>query len=302
VETLFVVPYGGLGNQLFQISAAMALSSNEIKVLSNWGFARRNSQGNIELESWIWTSRTNFDKSSRGGNFSRRLLNLLLRIGAENHSRVLIKVLEISSAPLFSILLGTKVSVRINRGLGFSKLEVKKRTLLVGYFQSVFFAQSVIDELVKIHPKYMAIRTLGLIEEAISKNILIVHVRRGDYVNEAFGVLSDEYYERALEAIDYRTFEEIWVFSDDIDSAKSILALNEKKSVRFIDDEDLESSEVLEVMRFGKGFIIANSSFSWWAAQLRYDRRARVICPSPWFKFTRSPEGVIDDEWFELSW
>jgi hypothetical protein len=58
----------------------------------------------------------------------------------------------------------------------------------------------------------------------------------------------------------------------------------------------------MEVMRFGGGFIVANSTFSWWAAQLRYKRFAQVVCPSPWFKFTESPENIVDKEWISLSW
>lgn len=302
MKILYMIPYGGLGNQLFQIAAAMAMNSSEIRVLTDLGFARRNSKGEIELESWEWNSRINFHHSPRGSLFSRRLLNLLLRMGTEKRREVFLRVLELLSTPYFSILLGNLISFEIGKGLGFSRIKIKKRTLLVGYFQSSIFAQSVIDELIQIQPKYLSSLALDLIEEAKRKNILIVHVRRGDYLNEAFGILDDEYYQRALETICYGSFKEIWVFSDDIESAKSIKSLNDKSATKFIDDRSLESSEIMEVMRFGGGFIVANSTFSWWAAQLRYKRFAQVVCPSPWFKFTESPENIVDKEWISLSW
>jgi hypothetical protein len=302
MEKVLLVPYGGLGNQMFQIAAALSSTPRDVWVVSNWGFARRNSGSKIEIEAWEFNSRVKFFASPNGNKLSRRLLNFMLRLGAQNRRRILLRILELFTAPYFSLLIGHGTSVSINRGLGFSKLSVQKRTMLIGYFQCAIFAKSVINELLSSHPKYLSEYALMLIEEAKSKSVLVVHIRRGDYANEAFGVLSDSYYERALEIIKHDLFQEIWVFSDDIESAKLIRVLNEKKNVKFIEDKTLESSEVLEVMRFGSGFVIANSSFSWWAAQLRYKRIAQVVCPSPWFKFTKSPEGIIDDEWLALSW
>ena len=302
MEKLFLVPYGGLGNQMFQIAAALSSTSNDIWVVSNWGFARRNIDGMIEIESWEFNSRVKFLASPTGSNFSRRLLNFMLRLGAQNRRILLLRMLEIFTAPYFSVLIGHNTSVSINRGLGFSKLKFQKNTLLIGYFQCASFAKSVINEMLSSYPKYLSEHALQLIDKAKRKSVLVVHVRRGDYLNEKFGILTDSYYEKALEIIEHDLFEEIWVFSDDIESAKLIQILKKRNNVRFIEDKTLESSEVLEVMRFGSGFIIANSSFSWWAAQLRYKRIARVVCPSPWFKFTISPEGIIDNDWIAISW
>jgi hypothetical protein len=287
---------------MFQIAAALSSTPKDICVVSNWGSARKDIDSKIEIESWEFNARVKFFASPKVSNLSRRLLNFMLRLGAQNRRRKLLRALEIFTSPYFSLLIGHNTSISINRGLGFSKIKVRKRTLLIGYFQCASFAKSVINEMLSLHPKYLSEYALMLIHEAKRKSVLVVHVRRGDYLNEAFGILDDSYYERALDMIEYDLFEEIWVFSDDTESAKLIQSLNKKEKVKFIEDKTLRSSEVLEVMRFGSGFIIANSSFSWWAAQLRYKRNAQVVCPSPWFKFTMSPEGIIDNDWLVLSW
>jgi len=51
------------------------------------------------------------------------------------------------------------------------------------------------------------------------------------------------------------------------------------------------------VMRHGKDYVIANSSFSWWAATLRFDRSARVIAPQPWFLGQEEPKDLIFSNW-----
>lgn len=302
MTSLYLIPYGGLGNQLFQISAALALCEDKVTVLSNWGFARENSANKIEIESWVLSSRIEFDRRPKASEFSQRLLNLILRIGARNRSRFLVKTLEVISSQYLSILLGKRLSVTANKGLGFSKLNPKSDSILVGYFQSAHYAKKVIEELLSLRPRRMSNRAEELLSVAQRKKILVVHIRRGDYANEAFGILGDDYYKNAMELLSHEAYEEIWIFSDEMSSAKLITVFSSDKRAIFIDDKGLESSEILEIMRHGNSYIIANSSFSWWAAQLRYDREAHVVCPSPWFKFTDSPTGILDDEWLKVHW
>ena len=39
----------------------------------------------------------------------------------------------------------------------------------------------------------------------------------------------------------------------------------------------------LEKMRWGSGYVIGNSSFSWWGAFLSHTKNAPTVAPKPWF-------------------
>ena len=56
-------------------------------------------------------------------------------------------------------------------------------------------------------------------------------------------------------------------------------------------------------MSLSKVIIIANSSFSWWAAKTGI-KKELVIAPSPWFKTLESPTYLIPNSWYQIksSW
>ena len=303
MKKIFLVPYGGLGNQLFQIAAAMSLSEGgSVVVLSEWGFGRLNQKNEIEIQSLLWPSRICFDNSSNIAKISKRFLNLLLRLGSEDRFKITLKIMEKIATGYFAFTLRARIQTRINRGLGISVLGIKNQTLLIGYFQGISLPNAVKRDLLKLKISSFSNYGMELINKVKQKKIVIVHVRRGDYVNEAFGLLENNYYKRALSLLSDVKFEEIWVFSDDVESAKEIEVFNTYKRTIFVDDKGLESAEILEIMRYGVGYIIANSSFSWWAAYLRHQDSAPVVYPEPWFKFQKSPKHIAESGWIQVDW
>jgi hypothetical protein len=104
-----------------------------------------------------------------------------------------------------------------------------------------------------------------------------IHVRRGDYVGNPFYVdlyAHTDYYEKAMEQFPGAEF---LVFSDDIAFCKS--------QVLFKDCEFSEYNDELtdfNLMAGCKGHIIANSSYSWWAAYVAPFTK-KVIAPKHWY-------------------
>lgn len=103
-----------------------------------------------------------------------------------------------------------------------------------------------------------------------------IHVRRGDYVGNDFYVdlFEDGYYERAASEF---PGQEFLIFSDDPDwcHQQDIFkhyAISRNNSE--IDDFNLMAS--------CEGHIIANSSYSWWAAYVS-PNKGKVVAPSKWF-------------------
>jgi len=116
-----------------------------------------------------------------------------------------------------------------------------------------------------------------------------IHIRRGDYVNNPFYVdlMENGYYDRAMAEFPDADF---LVFSDDIEWCK--------KQEIFAECEFSEGKTEIEdmnLMASCNGHIIANSSFSWWAAYLGKgkvvapldwytDKKERTSCPETWTK------------------
>ncbi len=113
-----------------------------------------------------------------------------------------------------------------------------------------------------------------------------IHVRRGDYTNPAIlsyhGMCTADYYYHALEVLAKKTsIQEIFLFSDDTTWVKQNMHFN--LPVTFIDHNTGKNSfEDMRLMSLCKHNIIANSSFSWWAAWLNSNKDKTVIAPKVW--------------------
>lgn len=146
-------------------------------------------------------------------------------------------------------------------------------------------------------PKFFEDRkdeVLQIFREGINNpvDMVAIHVRRGDYVNNPFYVdlIKTNYYEEAMAEFPDAKFV---VFSDDIEWCK--------QQEIFKDCEFQHGSEVEDMndMASCVGHIIANSSFSWWAAYISpYTKKVvapsvdnwyadgveRTVCPNEWVR------------------
>lgn len=110
-----------------------------------------------------------------------------------------------------------------------------------------------------------------------------IHFRRGDYLtNKFFGVVSLDYYYRTVayikKSIKHPVF---YVFSDDIEWVKKNFDI--AGTVRFLDSDSDNDFKDLTLMSYCKHNIIANSTFSWWAAWLNTNPGKIVIAPKRWY-------------------
>jgi len=111
-----------------------------------------------------------------------------------------------------------------------------------------------------------------------------IHVRRGDYLlyPDLFPMCSVEYYQNAINYITTAYPKQdfiFFVFSDAIDWCKNNLAF--LKKVQFINHNvKTDSYKDMMLLAACKHQIIANSTFSWWAAWLNSNPNKIVLYPS----------------------
>jgi len=177
--------------------------------------------------------------------------------------------------------------------------------IYIGYFQSHKYFLDIRDALLELFKPRLLSEELNQSLLDLKKNSVSIHVRRGDYVtnsksNSFHGLCSLEYYHEGisfiLEKIDDPTF---YVFSDDIDWVKENLKL--KHSHKFISFIKSSPCDELYLMSRCHHNIIANSSFSWWAAWLNNNPEKIVVAPKNWFKDpTIDTSDLIPSSWIRL--
>jgi hypothetical protein len=127
-----------------------------------------------------------------------------------------------------------------------------------------------------------------LAAEIVQSDSVCVHVRRTDILKaeNTKGAVELDYYARAIEALREQTrAARVFVFSDDIAWCKGQLSL--ALPTTFVSSEapdQLHPADDLYLMSLCKHFVIANSTYSWWAAWLGKAPEKVVITPRKWFR------------------
>ncbi len=143
---------------------------------------------------------------------------------------------------------------------------------LEGYFQSPLYFNDYREELLDILSFEYEFKP-----SILDKPIVSIHVRRGDYLSlpENHPICSHEYYKSAISYFGDCYFR---VFSDDIEWCKSVFV-----GEKFSFSDNTTERDDLQRMSICDHHIIANSSFSWWAAYLNRSESKKIIAPKNWF-------------------
>lgn len=192
-------------------------------------------------------------------------------------------------------------------------LNAKVPAFIEGYCVKEEYFRDIRKELITLfQPRFPFTDIAEKIKKEIDETISVsIHIRRGDYVDNCLFVTEPiEFYISAIvkikELLKTPTF---FVFSNDIDWAKENLA--SYKDMNFIDLQNYPDyngtcdMEDFFLMKSCKHNIIANSSYSWWAAYLNENQNKIVISPKKWYKdkfYQKSLESsqLILKEWIKL--
>jgi len=134
-------------------------------------------------------------------------------------------------------------------------------------------------------------------------NSVSIHVRRGDYLTSGqfIGVLPLTYYTRAITWVMSRVKSpHFFVFSDDSDWVRANFLIDAPVEYVVHDGADAAFKD-LHLMAQCQHHIIANSSFSWWAAWLCSSESPLVLAPMRWFaKHAPGTHSRLPPNWVSL--
>jgi hypothetical protein len=304
-KTLRVFVTGGLGNQLFQLAAALHYAgSRRIELDVHTAEPRKNKSGEAEILSLDLPPQIHILKKNEG-KFVRKVFGFNLRSGylpRNFEKKVMFKAIRrLASTIALGVALRRVYQIIVSNNLGDDrKINGSDRNeIIIGYFQTYKFASEVINRKEKLfgqlnNQNFQEFKSLAVVEKP-----LLVHVRLGDYqLEEQFGILTSEYYKAAIEyAWQKGEFNRIWLFSDQPEEALHRIPQHYRDKIRLIEDDDLDSAETLQIMSLCQGYVIANSSFSWWAASFSDFKDPIVVTPKPWFIELPEPTDLIPPYW-----
>jgi len=182
-------------------------------------------------------------------------------------------------------------------------------TYLHGNWQSEKFFTPVADQLrAHFSLRYPASPELAALATRIrSSASACLHFRRGDYVNDPryareIGALGLAYYEEAVRRLRAQHPDtKLYIFSDDI--AAISREFTPAGPHEFVDEPaGTAPHQILHLMSLCDHAIIANSTFSWWAAWLGGKPSQLVFAPARWFA-DNSPYNATDlvpDRWIRI--
>jgi hypothetical protein len=282
---LRVLLTGGLGNQLFQTAAAYHIGSltkrEPVMVRDANSYSKYHHESRVEM-----------------------LITDLIIEGTEKKANLLLHLDRklVRSSNIYADLR----RIQVHQELGYDPKFVLKRdtSKLRGYFQTYVYAESLREIYQDSISSYLRRSPLSIdLKGTSTAGPVSLHVRRGDYetLRTTLGVLDFEYYENALEELDaHEEIMEIWVFSDDVSKASTILSSS--RFFKFMDFQiasSLGEIDSLTAMSLCSRHIIANSTFSWWGAFLT-DGQGKVIAPDKWFRNGDDPYKLIPYNWTRI--
>lgn len=296
---------GGLGNQMFQYAAGLALAERRRTVLK------------LDV-SWF----REYAEYEAHNRYALSCLNITEQFATQEElDRV--RGISLTRTERWSVALAQSLRLRryVERhaagGCWYRQpmhafrpevLDLPDNTYLDGMFQSEKFFSAAAN-LLRLHfsfryPPEPAVAEMA--QRIASRPSVAVHFRRGDYVRNSdftrgIGVLDLDYYKRALALVYERSPEAtLFIFSDDIDAvAREFTPPGPHVFVRCV--QPWHAHDKIRLMALCEHAVIANSTFSWWAAWLNRDPGKLVVAPEPWFANpATNSEEILPATWVRL--
>ena len=204
--------------------------------------------------------------------------------------------------------LGRRPRFHREAGLGFDPgfFDLGPQTYLHGYWQSERYFAPIAERLradLEFTTPLDGPNAEMAARIAAAPVSVALHVRRGDYIAAgAYAACTPDYYRAAAREVAGRVDGDItcFVFSNDPAWARDNLALGLKTVVVDLNDEATGHFD-LHLQSLCAHNVIANSTFSWWAAWLNANPDKIVVAPREWFAGNHRPNpDICPPGWLRL--
>lgn len=289
---------GGLGNQMFQYAAGLALAKRQRTVL--------------KLDVGWYTFRADHQRHDRYGMdcFACPIhwaTGPEVRAVCNRSAKLTTKILRrIRGDGPF----GWGVYHKAKSLVPYDEFyQLPDNTYLEGNWQSEGFFAGVEEDLRRHFVfRYPLASSAADVAGRIRQDPFAVamHIRRGDYVNGRLNpecrALETDYYREALAEIRRRVrAPTVYLFSDEVEAVSKEWS-GDGRVVPIVPGPDWMDFDELQLMGLCKYDIISNSTFSWWAAWLNPHAEKVVIAPDPWFADPkRDGSAVVPKGWLRLT-
>lgn len=287
---LIISLFGGLGNQMFQYACGKSMATRldvelklDIQLLLDRTPRERFTYRNYELEEY----------------------NLNEKIATYEETRLFVPniwnstKMERQYFKFKRIILGNNLFFEKSQFQYNKEIEsIGDNTYIYGYFQTEDYfinIRDIILESFKLKNELNS-ENKSLLSRIKNENSVSIHVRRGDYVNSIFELLSiDKYYNKAIDKILENVESPVfYIFSNDHNWVENNLTKrNITKEFVKLNDQSWAGLDMF-LMSNCKHNIIANSSYSWWGAWLNPKHDKIVIAPEKWFRSNYRLESTWD--------
>ena len=309
MRDIYLVLAGGLGNQMFQYAAARAYSlqfGGQIKLCTFYFTDGRNPDRENSLKylqlpgDVVMATREENDEVKH--TIDQYNQSLCIRIAKQSPSFIKKGVMDIIyQRGIIRSLYGTYKYVPFHAPR-------TQAVIMQGGFQSpkYFFKwdEIICKELsVGMEPSSNNKRVLEQIQGSES---VCVHIRRGDFLDKAYShlnICTKEYYYKALDIVKSKlTNPRFFVFSNTHEDIEWIRKNYQFPAETTFVDENNRDYQELQLMCSCKHFILANSTFSWWAQHLSTNKERIVCAPDSWDRqFPIESEDIYESSWKIIS-
>lgn len=278
---------GGLGNQLFQIFATIAYGMNH----------------NCEV---VFEYTTDIRSGIKRYTFWDSFLSSLQKYTTKNSNHSLVQP-YLNNFPVYNEPHFHYIEVPYQDNIEYLSLK--------GYFQSYKYFVSYWDEiqtLISLDTKQQKTRE-KYCDVLNNYYNISMHFRVGDYKDKPnfHPIMKEDYYNKCIDRIttytDKTNIQVIYFYEeDDEDCVRPIISSLEMKfpDITFTGvDHAISDWEQLLLMSCCHSNIIANSTFSWWAAYMNNEKDKMVCYPTNWFGESLSTHNTADlfpNEWIEI--